>query len=127
MLSENVGDSSTPSRHLIRLLRTQPDLFTEHDGVLPESVLWRAFCELRRRGESSAEECFVRSMRTLHGRRSLSGVTLPTADLDPDEHKLVDDPMLSELWKAYKKAICSQRTGPAAQLLKDIEAQIIRH
>ena len=45
----------------------------------------------------------------------------PCADPDPEEHKLVDDPMLAELWKAYKRCICAQRTGPAAQLLQNIE------
>jgi len=113
----------TPSRHLIRVLRRQPDR-EEGDTTLPESVLWQAWCELRRRGESSADDHFLRSLRRLHRRRSLGSVELPQDDTHPDEHRGVDDPMLAELWKAYKRCICSQRTGPAAQLLNDIEAQL---
>ena len=118
-----VLDTHTPSRHLIRVLRRQPDLHGE-DVELPESVLWRAYCELRRRGEDRASEHFLRSVRKLHRRRSLGSVALPVDDLHTEGHRLVDDPMLSELWKAYKRCICSARTGPAAQLLNDIEAQI---
>ena len=36
----------------------------------------------------------------------------------------VDDALLGELWKAYKRCIRAQRTGPAAQLLNDIAAQL---
>ena len=114
-------DPSTPSRDLVRLLRTQPDQVVGGADLLPESVLWRAYCELRRRGEATADQAFMRSVRALHRRRSIGGVDLPTADPDPEEHKLVDDPMLAELWKAYKRCICAQRTGPAAQLLQNIE------
>lgn len=116
-------DPQTPSRQLLRTLRRQPDRYTEDDH-LPESVLWQAWCELRRRGEDGADRHFLRSVRKLHRRRSLGSVDLPGTDTHPTEHRLVDDPMLSELWKAYKRCICSQRTGPAAQLLNDIEAQI---
>ena len=35
-----------------------------------------------------------------------------------------EDPLDFALWKAYKKCIRTQRTGPASQLLRDIEAQI---
>lgn len=114
-------DTEAPSRILVRVLRNQPDL-QGRDDVLPESVLWRAYCELRRRGESGAEQDFLRSMRQLHQRRSLAASPIPSVDTHPDDHKLVDDPMLAELWKAYKRCICTQRTGPAAQLLRDIEA-----
>ena len=117
-------DSSSPSRDLVRLLRTQPDQFAGAAEVLPESLLWQAYCELRRRGESGADKVFMRSVRTLHRRRSFGAADIPTNDPDPDEHKLVDDPMLAELWKAYKRCICAQRTGPAAQLLRDIEKQL---
>lgn len=117
-------DPTTPSRDLVRLLRAQPEQLDQSGAVLPESVLWRVYCELRRRGEQGANEAFLRSVRNLHRRRSIGGVPLPTQDPDPDEHKLVDDPMLAELWKAYKRCICAQRTGPAAQLLRDLEAHM---
>jgi hypothetical protein len=123
MSCEDHVDLNANTRDLFRVLRTQPDQRAGTD-TLPESVLWHAYCELRKRGEDKASNHFVRSMRTLHRRRSLGAVTLPTADPDPVEHKLVDDPLLAELWKAYKRCICSQRTGPAAQLLRDIEDRI---
>jgi hypothetical protein len=125
--AEAVFDPSTPSRQLFRILRSQPDRLVADQGVLPESVLWRIFCELRRRGEPEVDDLFLRAVRTLHQRRSGGGASLPTDDIDTDEHKLCDDPFLGELWKAYKKCICRQRTGPAAQLLRDIEAQLNKH
>lgn len=120
-------DPSSPSRVLRRILRGQPDLRAEASPALPESVLWQTWCELRRRGEEGADEEFLRSLKTLHRRRSLGGLGLPSEDLDTDEHRLVHDPMLAELWRAYKKCICGQRTGPAAQLLQDIEGQLQSH
>ena len=116
-------DAQATTRDLIRLLRSQPDTSRKADN-LTESVLWHAWCELRRRGEPRADAHFVRSVRQLHRRRALGAVMLPSQDTHPVEHKLVDDPMLAELWKAYKRCICSQRTGPAGQLLRDIEARI---
>jgi hypothetical protein len=115
-------DPSAPSRQLLQVLRHLPS--GQADGPLPESVLWRAYCELRRRGEAGAEAHFLRTTRALLRRRSMGVTDLPTLDVDPDEHKLVDDAFLGELWKAYKRCITQQRTGPAAQLLRDIEAQI---
>ena len=115
-----VLDTHTPSRHLIRVLRRQPDLHGE-DVELPESVLWRAYCELRRRGEDRASEHFLRSVRKLHRRRSLGSVALPVDDLHTGAPP-VDDPMLSEPWKAYKRCIC--RATGAGPILNDIEAQI---
>ena len=47
---------------------------------------------------------------------------LSVTDTWPNEHKLVDDNLLGEYWKAYKRI--PQRTGPAAQLLNDIAAQL---
>lgn len=123
MNSSQPLDTEAPSRILVRVLRNQPDLQGCED-TLPESVLWRAYCELRRRGEEGVDQAFLRSMRQLHQRRSLAATPIPSVDTDPDEHRLVDDPMLAELWKAYKRCICSQRTGPAAQLLRDIEAHL---
>ena len=123
MLNVHDIDSSAPSRQLVRVLRNQPDRMGD-DDVMPESVLWRAFCELRRRGDDRAAHHFLRSMRTLHRRRGLASTNLPVNDTWPDEHKLVDDALLGELWKAYKRCIKAQRTGPAAQLLNDIAAQL---
>lgn len=116
-------DTQAPSRTLVRMLRTQPDQMGA-DDVLPESVLWHVYCELRRRGEDDVDRHFVRSMKHLHRRRSLGSVELPSTDTAPQEHKLIDDPMVAELWKAYKRCICAQRTGPALQLLRDIESRL---
>jgi len=126
MLNAQTIDSSAPSRQLVRMLRNQPDRMGE-DEVMPESVLWRAFCELRRRGDEQAQHHFLRSMRTLHRRRAMASTNLPVNDTCTDEHKLVDDALLGELWKAYKRCIKAQRTGPAAQLLNDIAAQLGEH
>lgn len=120
-------DTSAPSRDLLRILRNQPDRVLADEDMLPESILWNVYCELRRRGEDGAERYFLRSVRHLHRRRSIGCADLPTTDPNPEEHKMVDDPMLAELWKAYKRCICNHRTGPAASLLRDIEAQIMRH
>jgi hypothetical protein len=114
-------DPSAPSRQLIRQLRIQPDRVPGAEEVLPESVLWRIYCELRTRGEVGADRHFLRSLKQLHRRRVLGGLGLPTQDPDPDEHRLVDDPMLAEVWKAYKRCICSSRPGQAGILLRDIE------
>ncbi len=123
MLSVCEIDSSAPSRQLVRVLRNQPDRMGEDEGM-PESVLWQAYCELRRRGEDRAKDHFLRSMRTLHRRRAMSSIHLPVNDSWPDEHKLVDDALLGELWKAYKRCIQAHRTGPAGQLLNDIADQL---
>ncbi len=121
-MHNNIPDTS--SRQLIRFLRIQPDRVFD-SAQLPESILWQIYCELRRRGEKdAADQHFIRSVQKLHRRRALGRVELSVDDPSPDEHKLVDDPMLSELWKAYKRCICSRRTGPAGQLLRDIEAQL---
>lgn len=116
-------DTTLNSRELIRTLRRGVGDSTE---VLPESVAWHVFLELRRRGEPTAESLFIGALRSLHSRRSLAGVELPCTDPDPDEHRLVDDAFLGDLWKAYKKCITTNRTGPASQLLRDIEEQICR-
>jgi len=117
-------DTTVSSRDLVRRLRVGvSDVVPE---VMPESVAWHTFIELRRRGDPRAESLFIRALRTLHSRRSLAGVTLPNNDRLPYEHRMVDDPFLADLWKAYKKCIRNQRTGPASQLLRDIEEQIIK-
>jgi hypothetical protein len=117
-------DLNAPSRELFRLLRGQPDMMGFVGEEMPESLLWRTFCELRRRGEANAVGTFLGSLKALHRRRSLHKVGLPSADLDLNEHKLVEDPTLGELWKAYKRCIQAQRTGPAAQLLRDLESRL---
>jgi hypothetical protein len=124
MLSVDEVGQDTPKIELIRTLRRQPDLQEKADSVLPESTLWHCYCELRRRGETGMEAHFLRSVRTLHRRRSIGSVKFSNLDTDPNEHKLVDDPMLAELWRAYKRCIVNQRNGPASQLLRDIEEQL---
>ena len=96
-------------------------------NTLPESNLWNLYCELRSRGESDVDQLLVNGLKRLHGRRSYSGSDLPSIDPDPNEHKNVDDPFLGELFKAYKRCICSQRVQPAGQLLRDIESQLQGH
>ena len=93
-------------------------------GVLPESVAWQTFLELQKRGEPEAVRLFLGAVRSLHSRRCIAGVDLPTEDPLPEEHRLVDDGFLGDLWKAYKKCIKNNRTGPAQQLLRDIEERI---
>lgn len=114
-------DPNASSRELIRNLRGYR---VSEDNVLPESVAWQTFAELRRRGEPEASRLFLQAVRNLHARRCIQGVELPTEDVVPDEHRLVDDPFLADLWKAYKKCIANNRTGPALQLLRDIEERI---
>ncbi|MCB9762638.1 MAG: hypothetical protein H6739_22755 [Alphaproteobacteria bacterium] len=92
---------------------------------MPESTLWRIYLELERRGDPEAAANFIQSLRSLHRRRGLKQAELPTTDPDPDEHRLADDPFLGELWKAYKRCIQQSRTGPAGQLLRDIEVQLL--
>ena len=113
----NTGENS---RSLMQLLRRGVD----DDGVLPESVAWQVFIELKKRGEPRAARLFVGALRSLHSRRSLAGATLPVTDSCRDEHRLSDDPFLADLWKAYKKCIEYRRTGPMSQLLRDIETQV---
>ena len=113
-------DFSVPTRDLVRLLRVPP----ENGTVLPESVLWRVFIELRRRGEPLAGSHFIVGLRSLHRRRTLGGADLSQVDTNPDEHRLAEDPYLAELWKSYKRCLCANRTGPAAQLLREVEQQI---
>ena len=76
-------------------------------------------------GEPNAGELFIRALRSLHSRRSIAGSTLPRSDMLPDEHRMSEDLYLADLWKAYKKCIRTHRTGPASQLLRDIEEQVI--
>lgn len=116
-------DSSLPSRDLVRRLRAGLD---NDAGPMPESVAWHVFVELRRRGEPDAPRHFITALRALHSRRTIGTSPLPVDDIYVDEHRLVDDPFLADLWKAYKKCIRQHRTGPASQLLRDIEEQLCK-
>jgi len=113
-------DGKSSSRELVRNLRAIPT----GPGVLPESVAWQTYVELRRRGEPDASRLFVSAVRALHARRCVAGVDLPLEDPLTDEHRLIDDPFLADLWKAYKKCIRNRRTGPAGQLLRDMEQHL---
>lgn len=117
---------ATSSRELKREMRLS--VRQAHGcATLPESNLWRMFLELRARGESEADDLLVRGLRGILDRRGYTGSTIPVVDPDPSEHKASDDPYLGEMFKAYKRCICTHRTQPAAQLLKDIETQLQGH
>jgi hypothetical protein len=120
MTSAVLVDSSSSSRELFRNLRAIPC----DAGVLPESVAWQTFIELRRRGEPDAGRLFMSAVRALHSRRCIAGAALPVSDPLTDEHRLTEDGFLADLWKAYKKCITHQRTGPAGQLLRDLEEHL---
>jgi hypothetical protein len=96
----------------------------ERPDRLPESVCWQVFLELRRRGEPEATPSFLGGIRSLHRRRTIGAAALPVVDADPDEHKLAADPYLGELWRSYKRLLCANRTGPAAQILREVEQQL---
>ncbi len=112
--------SGTATRELVRRLRRPP----EHDAM-PESTLWTTYLELSRRGEPQAAHLFLRSLKALHRRRAIGTGDLSQQDPDPFEHRWADDPYLGELWKAYKRCISGGRTGPAAQLLRDLEDTLL--
>lgn len=114
-------DDTMTSRDLVRTLRVSASRCGE---VMPESVVWHAFVELRKRNHDGATDLFLGAIRSLHARRSISGSDLPVQDKLIEEHRMVDDPLLSELWKAYKRCLRSHRTGPAGQLLKEIEDRL---
>jgi hypothetical protein len=118
-MSQNL-DTSTSTRELARILRGPPS----QTGTMPESLQWRAFLELRRRGEQVVANTFIQGLRILHRRRTLGGTELTLIDTDPEEHRLAEDPYLGELWKSYKRCLLSHRTGPAAQILRELEQQI---
>lgn len=109
------------SRELIRTLRT--GICNEKD-VMPESLAWQTYLELQRRGEPKVGGMFIKTIKSLHDRRSMAGSTLCCTDKHTDEHRLSDDKFLGELWKAYKKCIKNNRTGPASLLLRDIEERV---
>lgn len=109
------------TRSLLRLLRRPTQ-----GAYMPESEIWRAYLELCRRGEPQATELFLRSLKGLHRRRAVGAAELSSSDPNPDEHRLVEDPYVGELWKAYKRCIAQRRPGPASTLLRDLEQQLVR-
>ena len=117
-------EAASSSRELIRAIRQRGIRGRPTGSTLPESHVWQIYCELRQRGEPRANGVFLQSIKSLHRRRSEGTPDLPNSDPDPSEHRLVDDPMLGELWRAYKRCICAHRVGPAGQLLRDIEDQL---
>jgi hypothetical protein len=117
-----VIDESVSSRDLVRALRVGASRLEE--DVMPESVAWRSYHELCRRGYPDAGELFLGALRTLHSRRSMAGSSLSTSDPHSNEHRLTEDALLAELWKAYKRCIRNNRTGPAQQLLREIEDRL---
>ena len=122
MLVESLVDANASSRDLMRVLRRAT---SRHDvSVLPESVAWQVYLELQRREEPRAGELFISALRSLHNLRSIGSDALPVDDALPDEHRMAEDAFLADLWKAYKKCIANNRTGPASQLLRDIEERV---
>ena len=113
-------DSSVPTRELVRMLRVPPPIA----NAMPESIQWRVFLELRRRGEVGAAANFIQAVKALYRRRALGATDLALADGDPDEHRLAEDPYLGELWRSYKRCLLANRTGPAGQILRELEQQI---
>ncbi len=111
-------DPSLSTRELIRAMRSRSI------GVaLPESTVWHTYHLLRHRAEPDATRLFVDALRSLLARRRASE-TLPMADTYTDEHHLAEDPILADLWRAYKKCVASNRPGPAETLLTELTARL---
>lgn len=117
-------DENMSSRELVRALRVG---ISRCEDAMPESLAWHAYLELRNRDHDEADDLFMTALRNLHRRRSLAGSSITTHDPLIEEHRLTDDVLLGELWKAYKKCIKNNRTGPAGQLLKEIEDRLQAH
>ena len=120
-VAEAIAVADMDTRSLMRMLRRPTD-----EVHMPESEIWRAYLELSSRGEPQVTELFLRSLKGLHRRRAVGASDLPCADPNPDEHRLVEDPYVGELWKAYKRCISQRRPGPASALLRDLEQQLVR-
>jgi hypothetical protein len=118
-----VFDGAVSSRELLRRLRSGCGA---EPRWMPESVAWHLFVELRRRGEPEAAPLFLATLKSLHSRRIIGAAALPVEEVDVDEHRLIDDPFLADLWKAYKKCLRAQRNGPAFALLRDIEEKLCK-
>ena len=113
------GDRST--RELARNFRSG---LSQCKDMMPESLAWQTYLELHKRGYENANTMFVSALKNLHQRRSLAGSDISTEDLMVHEHRMTDDSLLSELWRAYKKCIRGNRTGPASELLREIAERI---
>ncbi len=109
------------TRELVRLLRVP----RREGASLPESSLWHAYVELSRRGEAGAGEAFVGALKALHRERSFARSEIAAVDPFPNDHRLAGDPYLGELWRSYKRCLCANRTGPAGQLLRELEKQVV--
>jgi hypothetical protein len=125
MQAVTLVDPNGSSRQLVRALRSG-FLAPSQEPTMPESFAWQTFLELRKRGEPQADRMFVDALRALHARRTVGTTSLACEDTQIDEHRLAEDRYLADLWKAYKRCIQSHRTGPASQLLRDIEQQLTR-
>lgn len=121
-LAEMGIDTDADSRTLQRALRAG----RFGDGsIMPESVAWRVYRELDRRGEDGAGQLFMGALRRLHQRRVMGVAQLSTVDPWMDDHRDVEDTYLGEMWKAYKKCIRDNRPGPASHLLRDLEERVV--
>lgn len=111
-------DPAMSTRELIRALRTRP-----LGPGMPETAAWHAFQALDRRGEADAPRLFVDALRALLLRRR-DGQSLPTIDGSPDDHRLAADPVLGEMWRAYKRCLCGGRPGHADTLLAELTRRL---
>lgn len=114
-------DAGATDRELLRTLRNSGRGASE---CMPENIAWQAWLELDRRGVPNARSTFISTLKHLHDRRRTGVVELSATDDQPQEHRLVSDPLLAELWRAYKSCLRNNRTGPAWHLLCDIERHI---
>jgi hypothetical protein len=121
MAVASIVEESRTDRELVRVLRTGA---SRTKDIMPESVVWRTYLELNRRGLPDADRLFIGALRSLHSRRSMAGTEISIHDEHTNEHRLTDDALLAELWRAYKRCIRSNRTGPAFQLLKEIQERL---
>jgi hypothetical protein len=120
MFSVDNVDSDIPTRELIRVLRVPQSI----ELGMPENAQWRAYLELRKRGEEGIAPLFIQGLRSLHRRRTLGAPELSNQDGDPDAYRMAENPYVGELWKSYKRCLVANRTGPAAQILRELESQI---
>ena len=121
------GMEGASSRELKREMRLSVRMDAGRYKTLPESDLWSIYLELRKRGEADADQLLLRGLKTILERRTYAASNLPVIDPDPNEHKRAEDPYLGELFKAYKRCVCTHRVQPASQLLRDIETQLVGH
>lgn len=121
-MESTLVDEHAPTRDLIRSLRTH--LSATDTPALPESYVWQTFVMLRRRADGDANDVLLSALRSLHRRRASGADDLSRNDACPDEHRLTDDQYLAEFWRAYKRCIIQNRTGPAEQLLREIELRL---